>query len=260
MSGRLYGARLKIKRAQAHLYKAECLIETFAGQAFKSVTKEHDSETGEGFFVLHELRRPDLEISLSIGDVLNNLRSALDHLAFQLVKRPVTPSAETPSDDHQIAFPICDDPNKFEAAKWRIRGAHPAAQTLIEQLQPYPGRTSPFTFQPSNLALLRKLNDWDKHRLLHVIESELSAVGFLNSEHVETWSARDPGRLEAPAELARYKVGPGIDPEVDVGFYLVTDVTFEGGPADGRGVKYLLATISYEVSSIVERLAEFVAP
>lgn len=258
MADPLGGARLKISHAQKHLHALEKAIDTFSGHALDSVAQEMDPKTGESFFVLKELRHPDPELSLLIGDFLNNLRSALDHLAFQMVKSPVVPGGK-PVPDRHIAFPICDDPDNFKAAKWKLGGAAPGAEAEIERLQPYPGRTSPFIFQPSRLSLLRDLNDWDKHRLLHVVENRLDLVGFLNPEWLASWFTREPGPFEAPAELARYKVRPGVDPEVDVGLYLATGVTFEGGPADGSTVTLLLAQMRYEVNAILDWLARFVS-
>jgi hypothetical protein len=258
MADRLDGAREKVRRAQAHLYEIEVTINAFFNTAYESTVFEDDPETGEKFFVLHELRRPDPSVALLIGDFLNNARSALDHTAFQLVKHPIAPGGRR-CPDNRIAFPICDDPAIFESSKGRIRGTAPGVEAVVESLQPYPQRTSPVTFQPSYLALLRDLNDWDKHRLIHVVESRFGGAGFLNYEFIETWSAHDPGPLKAPAELARYKTRPGVDPNVDVGFNLTSEVAFEDGPAKGWGVPILLARIRYEVSQIIERLAPLVA-
>jgi hypothetical protein len=259
MAGSLEGVTLKIKRAQAHLYEIEMAIHTFSGGALDSVTLEEDPETNEQFFQLRELRRPDESLGILIGDFLNNLRSALDHLAFQLVKHPVVASKEPPTPDRQIQFPICDDSEKFKAAKWRLRGAAPGVEALVETLQPYPGRTPPLASYHSRLSILRDLNDWDKHRLVHVVENQLADIGFLNPEYLSDWTLRTPGSFEAPTELARYKLRPGANPEVDVGFYLVSDVTFEDGPATGRGVTLLLAEMRYEVSQVVARLGNLVA-
>lgn len=257
---RLQGIELKIARAKAHLHEVEEAIDAFARTAFDSLRLQADPETGERVFQLGELRHPDACIGLMIGDVLSNLRAALDHLAFQLVRHPLTPGEGKPPRDREIAFPICDDPAKFKDAEWKIRGAAPGVDAHIERLQPYPDRSSPILFGPSRLGVLRDANDWDKHRLVHLVENELSSVGLLHPERVESFTPRDPGRLEANAEIARYKVRSDLDPDVDVGFYLATDVTFEEGPANGRSVKLLLAEMRVEVSGIAAVLAPYIAP
>ena len=102
-----------------------------------------------------------IRFSVLLGEVMYQLRTALDHLLSALV----AVHGETPTDKHQ--FPICSTPEKFLEASKRgdIAGISPAARNLIELTQPY----QPTHPSPSLLNLLREWNNADKHRLLVVV-------------------------------------------------------------------------------------------
>jgi hypothetical protein len=207
---------------------------------------------GEHFFVIREVRRPDPFLGILIGDALHNLRSALDHLAFQLVAFPAVPGGPK-ADEDKRAFPICSHSKFWPAAKEKIRGASPGVEAIVERLQPYNGGQT-------LLWSLHELNNWDKHRLLHLAGNHLYGSGFLNPELVESSEFRPAGPFEAGAEIARYKLRPSLEPEVDVGFYMSTGITFEQGPGAGRIVRNLLGELVGLVVSIRSELSPYVAP
>lgn len=100
------------------------------------------------------------------GDVVHNLRSALDYLAQQLVFvgmecAPVAPLS--PAELRQIKFPIAETPEKYESEKARkTKRMLPEAIEAIDRLKPYKG---------GNDALwrLHELDNIDKHRSLFTI-------------------------------------------------------------------------------------------
>ena len=70
--------------------------------------------------------------AIIIGEIAFNLRSALDHLVWQLVRA----NGECPSNQNQ--FPIFDDENTYrEEVKRRLKGIGPYHQSVIETLQPF---------------------------------------------------------------------------------------------------------------------------
>jgi hypothetical protein len=120
---------------------------------------------------IHSRNRPPGQIHMfhfrllalaAAGDVVVNLRGALDHLAYQLTKahRPRI----TIKEERKIFFPICDDATGYEKArKTVIKFVGPDAIKLIDALKPYKG---------GNEALFRlnELNNINKHKLLPTIE------------------------------------------------------------------------------------------
>lgn len=103
---------------------------------------------------------PDAE--LTFGDCIHNLRSALDHLAYQLVVL----NKRTPG--NKTFFPIHDRPPRTGVKHlWRkrplVRDVSVKAYRLIESVQPYKrGNIG------GRLAELRDLDNIDKHRHLLV--------------------------------------------------------------------------------------------
>jgi hypothetical protein len=101
------------------------------------------------------------------GDVIHNLRSALDHLANQLVLVGLiaTPLSTplTEAEWRQIEFPICDGIAKYKSSKaGKVKGMTPMAKEAIDRLKPYKG---------GNDALWRihELDNIDKHRTLFTV-------------------------------------------------------------------------------------------
>jgi hypothetical protein len=102
-----------------------------------------------------------LRFAVLFGEVVYQLRTALDHLLSALV----IANGGTPSVKHQ--FPICSRPEIFVEAKKRgdISGVSTSAEKLIERTQPYQPRQP----TPPLLNLLREWNNTDKHRLLVMV-------------------------------------------------------------------------------------------
>ena len=91
------------------------------------------------------------------GEAAYQLRSALDHLIWALVRA----NAQTPGRHTQ--FPIFSDHTKFKSTGLgNIKGVSASAENIIRSIQPYT-RASP---DDSALSILADLNNTDKHRTL----------------------------------------------------------------------------------------------
>src|SRR5262245_23363930 len=102
-----------------------------------------------------------------IGDTVHNLRSALDHLAWQLVEA----NGGAPTD--KTAFPMSNSADAFESARGRqMKGIASDAQELIRSVQAY------HSYHNRHLAALAALDNVDKHRLLIVAVCRLDGVGY----------------------------------------------------------------------------------
>lgn len=123
----------------------------------------------------------DPSLAVLVGDILFNVRSALDHLAVGLI-----PSAlrRTRHIMRSVQFPIftCDiderDPltghhlHRDQRRLWdrQTRGfATPTAQAAIKWHQPYQFLSKGLDPRDSSLAILRALQNADKHRQLVVV-------------------------------------------------------------------------------------------
>jgi len=155
----LEGAYRKLGRAKEH---ADALWAGIVGflqqQAQGGFTDERN-----GYVVT--LKAPDIpsvppEISLLLGDTVQNMRAALDYLVYQLAK------LDDPGVDHErtTMFPVFTTSKKFkDSGRKRIKMLSAPHQAQICALQPY-HRGNRADSHP--LARLIDLSDQDKHRLL----------------------------------------------------------------------------------------------
>lgn len=153
---RIILVRVKIERAKKNLDNLERELIAYGPKHFHAATSHRDAQTGD--VVVHAVqrwRKFPFDALAAAGDVIQNLRSALDYLAQQLVWAG---SGSEPS--RQVQFPIAKDADAYESAKAsRVEGMCPKAIKFIDSLKPYKG---------GNDALWRihELNNIDKHRTL----------------------------------------------------------------------------------------------
>ena len=123
-----------------------------------TVAFEPDAECHVARFV--ELSAPDPQLAAAVGDIVHNLRSALDAAAWQLAVRHDRKGAK--ANRRLVSFPL----SRGEKAFLRhdsLRFFGDSALAVVERLQPYdrPGRR-----HVESLRLLATLSNADRHRLV----------------------------------------------------------------------------------------------
>src|ERR1700761_2739764 len=94
---------VQVDRAAKHLADLNSARALFMVSHPWDIDHKDNPQTGERTFHLVVKKPVPIELSALMGDVLQNLRSALDHLAWHLVQSSlVTPKAR----DKDIYFPI----------------------------------------------------------------------------------------------------------------------------------------------------------
>lgn len=163
--------RVKIERAEKHLDDLEPAVRSLGEATFKLISLDSQSETRKPFLNVRALNIYPPEIPAITGDVVHNLRCALDHLAFHLVQVGIT-FGETPPDKWEdIQFPIFSSMKSYEDGKRRrIQGARREAIEAIDALKPYKGGNEP-------LWLLRRLDNTDKHSFILPIGEDVIMGG-----------------------------------------------------------------------------------
>ncbi len=152
----LQGTWFKVNRAKKHFDELDASINAFLSRnPFFFLEQEHPDPSLRSFR-FKEVDRPPIDWAFILGDFAFNLRSALDHLAWQLaLLKTDTPSTAT-------EFPIFHDRREYELrAPRKIDDIINAAHPIIESLQPYNGTDGP---KAHMLWLLHELNRVDKHR------------------------------------------------------------------------------------------------
>ncbi len=152
---RLAGVRLKIERAEQHVRDLHAVLTAFMNGNPYRLVAELDADTGDKVFRVRMSAPIPSDWPAIAGDVAHNLRSALDHLAWQLVLA----GGGTP--DRDTAFPIRESQAKYEttAKGAKIRGASPSAIHILDALKPYQGGND-------GLWVLSAVNNHDKHKLM----------------------------------------------------------------------------------------------
>ncbi|MGP8092087.1 MAG: hypothetical protein ACLP72_02070 [Candidatus Sulfotelmatobacter sp.] len=154
--------RWKLERADKHIQELTAALLNFKkGEPYKLATKE-DPQTRCLVYYITKADDIPVAVPLIAGDALQNIRTSLDHLAWQLV--PVYERSP------HTAFPIFDDAPKYQAGKTqRIKGMPKAAVDAIDATKPYKGGDD-------RLWRLHRLNNIDKHRLLITIGAAFQSV------------------------------------------------------------------------------------
>lgn len=236
----VHSHELRLDRALQHLQSLESEVGRWLEKRPYRTFTQLDAERGEKFVCVEVLEQPPLKLSLIIGDCLHNLHSALDNLVYELA---LSHHGGGPLPDEiadSSAFPIYCYEEDFLARKkngdlsprsglHKIRGIAPAAQTIIQELQPYHRGDDCFM---DDLWILNELSNVDKHRLPHlaiaVPESEPTIVS-MDPGVTDVYFIYGPIKDRAPVVRYRYSGNPDAEVQVDLDGTL--SVGFEPGTA-----------------------------
>jgi hypothetical protein len=219
---------------------------------------------------------------LLLGDIANNHRASLDHLAWALVSRGKTPPGSgllTEQQEKAVYFPVCNDRIDFNAqigipkkAKTRLKlpAIRRADAAFVRRVQPYHRGPSRRPMDP--IVLLGDVNNGDKHRTIQPlwaypsrIDIEVTHMRNCVLRGPEIWKRRgDP--LDKEAEIAFLpgrRLGP--DPELEVQLRVGSTPTIgnrisvrEWHAKTGFAIFKLLSEFSEQPASIHEIGAELV--
>ena len=180
MDATLDDAFRRVDRAGKRVKEVEGEIAAYR-QAYEGHTFIKVAEEGVSFQVP---AAPPPEISVTIGEVVYNLRAALDYLVYELA---ILDSGKV-VDGTQ--FPIVKKPEDFKGVRRKfLRGLTDDHVAAIERLQPYK--------RPHWLWALRALSNEDKHRTLSLIgyvgEVRVLGLGATEEEAAALGGYRMPG-------------------------------------------------------------------
>jgi len=222
----LEGVRPKLARAGQHIEHLNREFAVFFWDKPYRFASHFDGDRETLSLRFELLTEPRAEWGVLLGETVHNLRSALDHLAWQLVDR----NGGTTS--RWIQFPIFKKESDYFG--WRKPGrrrpdpfAGVCSQVVagIEALQPYKRRNDP---ENHPLAILNGLSNHDKHKLLvptFVSVRPLLLQFLFKDVTIEEDGGREfvspvifeGGRLDVDMELGRWRGrATGQDPHVIV--------------------------------------------
>lgn len=231
---------LKIARARLHFTEAKTLIDGFMSVARLTYTEEEVPEATHMICyrsgISHELPQ---EIPFIIGDVVHNLRSALDLMMCDIARLRGKSASE-------IKFPFAEDENslrlKLEKGELKKLGAD--VRDALLDLAPYKG---------GNIALrgLHDLDIMDKHKLV-IPAVTYGAIGlntgwaYMPAQRLSPSAATVYARRDIPKESVLMNLN---------GSFEVSFVVLVGGPWS-QPIEKQLPFAGESVLDVLERLSQ----
>jgi hypothetical protein len=250
MTATLEGVSAKLGRANKHLDELDRLTQRFIATEPCIAVVEDDVQAAERRLRVQVREWPDsAHLGVVIGDVLHNLRSGLDHLAW-------IAGGDPPPNEKTSAFPIFKNKGRFQRDGLPlIRGAKQDVQRLIEDEQPWKDGD---TADAHPFWRLRVLSNQDKHRLLAVVASASWGVTRCVPEMRDSLSQLVQRPITEDGEIiARWPLPDTTQPkpgkDFDVSFYVALDPK---GPAGGRPVVDELRRIYSRVHKLSDSIGQ----
>ncbi len=264
MSNALADPKLRLDRADEHFGDLDREITAYLRGKPYSVVSQREAD---GDFVVRAyiLKEPPDRIKVLIGDVCHSLRTALDQLAHVLASPAGggDPPAGTEfaifadSVDYMALDKKTGKPRRGSGL-YKVRGIPPAAQAVIESLQPYHRVHDP---KGHDLWMVHELDIIDKHRkgLTTGAITDDAAIAIKSLHDVNNYrvahvgGAIQAGPFQSGAEVARLSFqATGPNPQVNMDIYTSFKVAFNPtGPGRGELVLDCLTRLREYVRNVV---------
>jgi hypothetical protein len=245
MLSHIDSAKLKLLRAAEHIEEIKNRVATYAASEPHEIIMESDSKA------TMKIRFPPHDIAIPIGEALYQMRSALDYLAFGLVKMS---NLNTDIAWDKVAFPLklnlpksvwaAPVPFGHESFSQILPGIAIGPFTFIESLQPY----YPFSEPSTWLGFLAQLSNIDKHRRLNLLRTRVRHTE-IRRDSASLRTLDDGAKVESSFPLNH----PNVTVDVDRRF--TAFITFNErealGEADGLNIEDILQSCLDTINLIV---------
>lgn len=207
--------RSKLRRAEEHLAAFELACQDYLAASHVGFSYETDPGAGRIEVRLESDWDPPMSLGVIAGDALQNLRSALDAIAWETCRRAGV-SADV---EHRVYFPIVGQPARWPSeASRKLPGVGGEALDVFKQLQPWHydeiARGLGINVDPSSaehhpLQKLHLLARHDRHRVPHPILARAGNTWLGSPDGVEvTVEAGDPPPWRAGGLVLAWRVSP----------------------------------------------------
>ena len=203
----LAGPLLKLNRAKFHIQNLNAVLEEFSRSSPYGVSADEDRKPGYKVLYVSRLDEIPKSVSVLLGDILHNLRAALDHLAQQFYFVGTGGSVQAA----HVSYPIFEDAASYKSGVGgKVKGLRQDAIDFIDATNPYRGGNDV-------LWQIHKLNIIDKHRVLLAVQSASGPVGFDTFELIKRFAdsgSKEPVSMQVSFTLAEPKCPLKIGDEV----------------------------------------------
>lgn len=158
---------IKVERAKKHISDLHREIGAFLDSKPYAVVKKIDA--GKVLYIVAKVTETPSEISAIVGDAIQNLRSALDHLMIQLLLVKL----ETETTERELQFPVRDTADKYKS---KLDGLEQSlrkdAIDALRNVQAHQGGNG------HDIWVLHRLNNIDKHRTIITAGTSFRSVNI----------------------------------------------------------------------------------
>jgi hypothetical protein len=167
---RLVLLSVKIDRAKKQIVDLVSARQAFLDTHPYEVSSKRDAETRKPIYYVTKADAAPTILAAASGEIFHNLRSALDHLAYQLF---LVGTGGGSGKGNRVYFPIARDATEYKRdSRQKVKGLRKDAIDAIDAIEPYGGGKG------NDLWTLHALNNIDKHRLIVTVGGSFQSVGI----------------------------------------------------------------------------------
>jgi hypothetical protein len=253
--GSLNSVELKIFRAAQHFESLQSELGAyFKSNPGKMVRQPHTCDN-EAVFRFVSKEPVPTRFGLIMGDILQNLRSALDYLVWELVLAANNQPTE------KNMFPVCSSLESFmhQVGRHRLDGIAADALAEIKGLQPF--NLGPDA-NKSILLAIEELANINKHRrilLTNLAAAPLQSEQVLVQDNAVWIHDSAGGRTRLFDRDTQFGPFPIIDGKVKMDTQIMAAVTFDEGCAKGMEISSSVMQWSHYIANVMlPRFEKFV--
>ena len=254
----------EIRETRVVSHHGVSFIPDFATGEFLVTLVEAQYRKGWGINKPRDAVRPE-RWAVVVGEVIHDLRSALDHLAFQLsasvqsiLYERLDHAQRLPRAWRKIAFPIFltrGEYEKYGVPKLWCLDSSRRFMDFIESQQPFARHVD--AHKESLLWTLNGLWNIDKHRTLNVLGAlvRLSTIQFESDVEVIEAEYGEWQPYEAPARIGRFRLNTPLPENLLSDYELGFDISLREGVLSGP--RSLIDTLEVLIEEVTRVLDEF---
>jgi len=241
-------ASLKIDRAKHHVFDIERQFNAFVDANPHTFTSKTDPQTGQMLFsVRFKTALPQEDFGLMLGDAIHNLRTALDHLVWELI------GLDGGTQDRYTKLPVGQDLTSYKAS---CNGAKtPRADTK----QFLTGLEICGDGKRARLYGLHLLDNADKHTVITPMATVASVnkLRVMNPDGGLAVEMTNCGGSVGPDGYVNFlSIGPGMSIELDHDAKAIPDIFFQD--VDIFPFEPIIATLIQLIDDVIDVRKAFI--
>ena len=185
---------------------------------------------------------PD-QISLAIGDAIHNIRTALDHMTWEVV------GLDKGTQDRHLKLPTGDNRVNFEASCQGIKTRKQEIRDMFKALEIFPGGAG------GQIYLINQLDNADKHTVLRpaIRATTINKYRIVYPDGMVMAEIKDITLIGGDGhQMGLARVGPNLSIELDNDTKATPDIFFQD--IEGIHAHRVIPTLRHYSKSVLETL------